>query len=244
MATALQATDALIRKLRVENVLSDDDVDAVRGLPLELVAFDARARIVKFGERPSRCGLLAEGFAVRSKSVPDGERQILSIHLPGDIPDLQSLELHVLDHDIEALTPCVIAFIAHSAVQALITARPSLRSAFWRETLIDAALFREGMVNLGRRSAAQRLAHLLSELSRRMDAIGLKTNQSYPLPMTQIDLADAIGLTPVHVNRVLQALRKTGAVEVGRGELRLTDAEQLFKLGEFDPLYLHQSPSS
>ncbi len=170
----------------------------------------AREVIVRDGERPTDCCLLVDGFAFRSKTTVDGERQVLSLHIPGEIPDLQSLPLGVMDHDLTTLTPCTLGFIAHADMIELNRARPNLAAALWRETLIDASIFREWIVNVGRRSATARLTHLLVELHRRLEAIGLTKGGEFGLPVTQADLADCLGLSTVHVNRVLQYLRREG----------------------------------
>jgi len=185
-------------------------------------------------------GLLIEGFACRSKTTDAGKRQILSIHIPGDIPDLQSLHLHVMDHDVTTLSRATVGFIPHEALRALTRERPTVAEALWRETLIDAAVFREWIVNVGRRSAVVRLAHLLAEIGRRLQTMGLAPGDRFELPMTQLDIADALGLTPVHVNRVVQELRRAGLLELRKQSVFLPDVPRLKEVGDFDDLYLHE----
>jgi CRP-like cAMP-binding protein len=234
--------EAMIRKLRQNTNLSQDDVDAIRGLPMHHKNLPANSLIVAEGDRPGQCCLIIKGFCARSKTSDEGRRQILSIHITGDIPDLQSLHLHVMDHDVRTLSACTLGFIPHDALRALTRARPVVAEALWRETLMDAAIFREWIVNVGRRSAAQRLAHFVLEVREKMAAAGLCTDHSFELPMTQLDLADALGLTPVHVNRVLQSLRSSGMLDIKRSEVRLGDPVKLKSLGGFDGMYLHPTP--
>jgi CRP-like cAMP-binding protein len=233
----------LIKRLRVSNELDPQDVRAIEALPIVGKFYSPHQKIVSDGDRPSESCLLVDGFVVRSKTTTTGERQILSIHIAGEIPDLQSLHLHVMDHDLSTLTGCTLGFIAHAAIRDLCVARPNVAAAFWRESLIDGAVFREWIVNVGRRAAVERLAHLIVELWTKLEAIGRARNNSFELPVTQIDLADCLGLTPVHVNRVLKYLRDDKLLETVRREYRLLDKSRLAILGQFNATYLHQSPS-
>jgi CRP-like cAMP-binding protein len=234
-------SDRLVRKLSISTNLNDDDVHAIGRLPIQLKALAAREVIVREGDRPGQSCLLVDGFACRSKMSEGGKRQILSIHISGDIPDLQSLHIHVMDHDVTTLSPCTAGFIPHDALRALTRERPRIAEALWRDTLIDAAVFREWIVNVGRRPAVSRLAHLLAESGQRLQAMGLVDGDRFELPMTQVDLADALGLSPVHVNRVLQELRRDGVLEFRKQTVALLDSPRLNEIAEFDDLYLHQS---
>lgn len=235
-------TDALVRKLRINTELDDADVAIIERLPFTREQLAPNSVIAREGDRPSRCCLVVDGFLFRAKTTDDGKRQILSFHVPGDIPDLQSLHLHVSDHDLVALNEATVGFIPHEALHALTRERPRITAALWRETLVDAAMFRDWIVNVGRRPAPKRMAHLLAELARRLEAVGLMKDDQAFLPLTQVHLADALGLTSVHVNRVLQELRKGGVVDLKDRVLRFSDAERLEQMGGFDPLYLHQDP--
>jgi CRP-like cAMP-binding protein len=239
----MHATERLMRKLRLSTALGPADIDAVERLPMTIRELPAQGAIVREGERPTQCCLVIEGYACRSKTTDSGKRQILSIHIAGDIPDLQSLHLHVMDHDLTTLSRCTVAFIPHEALRALTRERPLVAEALWRETLVDAAVFREWIVNVGRRSAASRMAHLLAEIGKRLEAVGLADGDRFELPMTQIDLADALGLSSVHVNRVIQELRRAGMLEMRRHTVALRDLPRLKELADFDALYLHQSES-
>ncbi len=233
----------LLAKLEATALLSNDDRQALSQLRVRVREFDAGATIVVDGERPSECGLVLDGLVYRHKLLGDGRRQILAFHVPGDIPDLQSLHVPVMDHSLGALTPTKVAFFAHADLRSLLQDAPALAGLFWRETLVDAAIFRVWMVGLGRRSAYGRLAHLFCELATKLRQAGLGRGESFPLPVTQQDLGDALGLSTVHVNRVLQQLRKARVVEVRSGRLTVLDWEKLAEIGEFSPDYLRQSGS-
>ncbi len=231
--------DRLIRKLESIAELSAEEKSAVRSLPLVLKNLPGDTDIVRDGDRPSECCLIVEGFACRYKITPAGKRQIMSFHIPGDIPDLQSLHLRVMDHSVGTLTPCRLAFIPHESLRDLMRRHPRIADAFWRDTLIDAAVFREWMVGIGRRSAYQRIAHLLCEMLVRCRAVGLTEDHAYELPVTQEELGDALGISAVHVNRVLQDLRQDGLIVLRGRYVSTPDWEGLKVAGEFDPTYLH-----
>jgi CRP-like cAMP-binding protein len=194
---------ALITKLTASNHLDGEDIRAINALPINARRLGPREVIVRDGDRATECCLVAEGFAFRSKTTIDGQRQIVSLHIPGEIPDLQSLHLHVMDHDLSTLTSCTLGFISHAALTQLNIARPNLAAALWRETLIDAAVFREWMLNIGRRSGPVRMAHLLAEFRQRLMAIGRVKHGAFEFPITQLELGDCLGLSTVHVNRIL-----------------------------------------
>ena len=236
-----RATDLILRKLRISTPLDDEDARAIESLPISVKSVPAHTAIVREGNRPGQSCLLIDGFVCRSKTTDAGKRQILSIHIVGDIPDLQSLHLHVMDHDLSTLSMCTIGLIPHNALRAVTRARPLVAEALWRDTLIDAAVFREWIVNVGRRPALARLAHMLAETGDRLQAMGLATRDRFELPMTQGDIGDALGLTAVHVNRVAQELRQMGLLELRKHSVFLPDLPRLKQLADFNDLYLHQS---
>ncbi len=168
-----------------------------------------------------------------------GKRQIVAFGIAGDIPDLQSLHLRVLDCSIGTLTPCRVGFITHEDLRDVCERYPRITAAFWRETLIEGAIFREWVINVGRREAYNRMAHVLCELLVRLRAVGLVEGHSCNLPITQGEFADALGITTVHINRVLQAMRVDGLIELNGDRLNIPDWEKLKQAGEFDPTYLH-----
>ncbi len=240
MPTAV--TDALKRKLSVTTRLDADDIAAVEALPINVRSLAAHELIVRDGECPQQCCLVVEGFAFRSKMTIAGKRQILSIHVPGDIPDLQSLFLERMDHDFAALTQATVGLIGHDVLRQLISQRIKVGEAMWRETLIDAAMFREWIVNVGQRPGPARLAHLLLELKERLALVGRVHGNTFDLPLNQQELADALGLTAVHVSRVMKELRERGLVDFRRHAVMIRDEARLRELGDFDQLYLHQNP--
>lgn len=195
--------------------------------------------IVAEGERPTDCKVVLEGFACRYKLLPDGRRQIMSFQIPGDFLDLQGFLAGEMDHSVGTLTPARVGFIPHDALVDVTERFPRVARALWRSTLLDASVFREWMVGMGRRSAYQRIAHLLCEMSLRLRLAGLASDGSYQLPITQAELADALGLSTVHVNRSLQALRREGLISFQSGRVAVHDWEGLIHAGEFDSRYLH-----
>jgi CRP-like cAMP-binding protein len=206
---------------------------------MQMVAIKADQDIVREGDRPSRSCLLLSGFACTYKMTKDGKRQIVSFNLPGDVPDLQSLHLKTLDNSIGTISPCSVGFITHDDLRAICERYPRITAAFWRETLIDGAIFREWVLNVGRREAYTRMAHVLCELLTRLRAVGLVEDHACDLPITQGEFADAIGVSTVHVNRVLQAMRANGIIELSGDRLKVPDWETLKRAGDFDPTYLH-----
>ena len=229
----------LIHKLESVLVLSEDEKDVLRKLSGTIKTVGPRQDLVREGDRPHECCLILEGFAYRYKLTEDGRRQIFSFHIPGDIPDLQSLHIDVMDHSLSSLTTCKALFISHETVRNLMQGCPRISDAFWRDTLIDAAVFREWILNLGRREAYGRMAHLLCEFYVRLKAVGLTNGDACDMPFTQAELADATGLSTVHVNRTLQDLRGEGLITLRAGSLSVLDWDRLREAGEFDPTYLH-----
>ncbi len=233
------AQELLIRKLGSIGELSGKQRDALRRLVAARVSVNAHTDIVREGDRPGSVTVLLAGLCCRYKLVTDGRRQITSFHIPGDVPDLPSLFLSVADYNLCSLAPSQLAAIPHAAMLALFHEQPDLAHLFWCGTLIEAAIFREWMVGIGRRSAFTRIAHLFCELIVRMQAVGLAPGYAIELPLTQTDIADALGLSTVHVNRTLQEIRAAGLIELGRGKLVARDWEGLCDAGEFDQTYLH-----
>lgn len=228
-----------VRKLESIAELTQEQRDALSGLGGTVRDLRRGENVVTEGEKPHACTLVLSGLLCRYKMVPDGKRQILAFHTPGDMPDLHSLFIEVMDHSLGAITATKILLVPHDKVRALLHATPSLMELLWRETLIDAAIFREWTVNVGRRSAYTRIAHMLCEVLIRMRAVGLADGDACSLPLTQEDIGDATGLSNVHVNRSLQELRGEGLIEVGRGALRILDWQRFKAAAQFDPAYLH-----
>ena len=234
---------ALIRRLRTSAGISEEDIKEIHALPITVKRHPADRAVVRDGEQATECCLIIDGFCARSKTLSDGKRQILSIHIPGEIPDLMSLFLHVMDHDLSTLTACTLGFIRHETLQQLHRRRPNVAEVFWRDTLIDAAMFREWIVNVGQRPAPARLAHVMVELRERLKVVGRLNGNSFEMPLTQEQIADALGITAVHANRVIRQLREDGIVEFQRGRVTVLDERKLLELADFDNRYLHQSPA-
>lgn len=229
----------LIRRIESVFTLTDDERQALKNLPMQLAVSKANQDLVREGDRPSRSCLILSGFTATYKITAGGKRQIMTFGIVGDIPDLHSLHLKVLDSSIGTLTECRVGFITHEDLCDLCTRYPRIAAAFWRETLIEAAIFREWVANVGRREAYTRMAHVLCELLVRLRAAGLVEDHSCNLPITQGEFGDAMGITGVHVNRVLQQMRTDGLIETKGTRLTIPDWDRLKQVGEFDPTYLH-----
>ena len=234
---------ALLRRLHTVSGLDDADIAAIRALPINVRHWEAGRTIVSDGERPTECCLVIEGFCIRAKTTASGQRQILSIHIPGEIPDLQSLHLHRMDHDLIAVAPSTLGFISHTSMRALTRSNPNVAEVLWRDTLIDSAIFREWIVNVGQRPAVNRLAHTVVELRRRLAVTGREAGDTFEMPLTQEQIGEALGVTPVHANRIIRQLRDDGIVDISRGRVAVLDEAKLAELAQFDDRYLHLDPS-
>ena len=218
---------------------SEDDHLALLDLPFMHRPFGKDAYLVREGQKTSECALLLKGYAFRHKLLRNGGRQIISIHIPSEFVDLQNSLLDVADHNVQCLNPCEVAIVPRAALMQLADQRPAIRMAMWIETLLDASIFREWVVNVGRRDSRARIAHLLCELAFRLDKLGLNQNGVVEFPLTQEQLADCTGLTPVHTNRTLQGLRRDGLIQLNTRSLSVLDWDKLKEAGDFDELYLH-----
>lgn len=228
-----------VRRLETRGPLGEANREAIRGLPFVRRTVDPATYLVREGEPPEACALLLTGFAFRHKVTGDGQRQIMSFHMPGEFLDLQNSFLEVADHNVQTLTRCDVALVAVAALRQLGQDHPLLARAMWIETLIDAAIFREWIVNVGRRDATARISHLLCEFALRLEAAGLARAHRYEMPMTQEQIADCTGLTPVHVNRVLKALGGQGLIVRERRSVTILDWDRLQEIGDFNTRYLH-----
>ena len=229
----------LVRKLESLITLSAAEKEVLAHLPLQVAEFRADQDIVREGDRPTRCFVVLEGFCITYSMIGDGKRQIMAFHIPGDMPDLQSLHLTVLDNSVGTITPCTVGFVQHHVLQDICERYPRITAAFWRETLTDAAIFRRWLTSLGRRDAYARIAHLFCEMALRLRAVGLAGGHSFAFPITQGELGDALGLSFVHVNRTIQELREAGLITLKGGHIEVLDWEGLKAAGDFDSTYLH-----
>jgi CRP-like cAMP-binding protein len=221
--------------------LSEEDAAALTALAWTRKEVQRDSYLAREGERATVCTVLLRGLAFRQKIVSDGSRQIISIHISGEFLDIQNCMLEVADHNVQALTRCIIATIQKEQLVELMNARPAIRRAIWLDSLIDASIFREWVVNVGRRDAVERIAHLLCELALRLKGAGLSDGPMFDFPLTQEQIADATGLTAVHTNRTLQRLRKAGLINLSSSKLTILDWDALADAGDFSERYLHHS---
>lgn len=229
----------LVRKLRTISTLGAEDEAAILALPTDARSIEAGRYVVREGDKPTHSCLLVDGFAMRSKLMGTGARQIVNVHVSGDMVDLQNSLLGIADHNVQSLTRITAAFIPREAIVELAFARPQVGKSLWKETLVEGSIQREWMSNVGRRDAISRIAHLLCEFAYRLNAVGIGAECNYELPMTQEQIADAVGLTPVHVNRTLRALDQQGLTVRSRRSVMISDLKRLEEVGDFRSLYLH-----
>lgn len=228
------------RKIQGFGPLSDAEMELLNEASGASKIVRANYDLIREGDKPGPVIVVLEGWACRYKMLPDGSRQITALLLPGDFCDLHVDVLDRMDHAIGTLTECRVATIGREKMSALLTATPTLTHAFWRAQLVDEAVLRAWIVSMGRRDSMERIAHLMLELHIRMRNVGLTNGDRFEMPLTQTVLADALGLTPVHVNRMFRALRERGAMEVGSGKLKILDIDALVRIAGFDGSYLHR----
>lgn len=229
----------LIRKLEQSDILSDEERSVLERSFTRIRDFKADEDIVREGDRPTESCIIVEGFAARYKLLPSGRRQISAIHISGDFVDLHSFLLKTMDHGVVTLSPSRAAFVPHAILSRITEQHPHLTRLLWLSTLIDAAIHRQWLTTMGRSSAVAQMAHLLCELHVRLNAVGLTNGMSFYLPITQEELGDALGLSTVHVNRVLTELKTGRLVQwAGGGAVTILDWERLREIAEFSPVYL------
>jgi CRP-like cAMP-binding protein len=239
MTTEHDSLDAFFRNVAAHCPLEEADRDSIRDLPFRLRRMDAGSYLVREGSIPGHCAMLVEGFAYRLKMTSSGSRQILAVCIPGDAVDLQNIFLEISDHAVQMLTRGIVADFPREPLQQLMLTRPAIGMALIQLTLVEASIMREWVVNVGRRDARERVAHILCEFAVRLESRGLASHDGFELPMTQEQLADATGLTPVHVNRVLKKLESEGLISRRRREIHFTDWRALQDAGDFTRTYLH-----
>jgi CRP-like cAMP-binding protein len=229
----------MLKKLAYWHPLEKSDEQALLALPHRIRDISPHHYIVREREAATHCCIMLSGFSVRHKIVGAGARQILSIHMKGDIVDLQNSVLGTADHSVQMLTEGQVALVPRDAVRQLALDHPRIGMAMWQDTLVDASIFREWIANIGRRKALTRVAHLLCEFSLRLKVAGLGEPTNYTLPMTQDQLADAVGLTPVHVNRTLKSLEHENLIARRQRSVTIGNWQRLADVGDFDSTYLH-----
>lgn len=226
-------------RLRARDAIGAQEEAAMRAIMSEPKQVRADKRLVRSGTDLDVSIILLDGIACRFKDLKNGERQITELHVPGDFVDLHSFTLKRLDHEIGTLTDVVIATVRHEELRRITENFPHLTRLYWYCTNVDAAIHREWEVSLGRRTALARVAHILCELSLRLEIVGLAKDGAYDLNLTQTDLAECVGLTAIHVNRTLRQLREDGVVTFRKGRVEIRDWQRLQRLADFNPNYLY-----
>lgn len=229
---------AHLKKVRLRTTISPDEERVIRGLVSETRQIAADNFVVRSGTELANSILLLDDWLARSKDLRSGERQVLEIHLPGDFADLHGFTLKRLDHDVMALTECIIGVVPHDRIMKLTEEHPHLTRVYWLSTNVDAAIAREMALSLGQRSAISRMAHLFCELHVRLGIVGKTFDDSFEFPLTQRELAECLGLTVVHVNRTLQELRRRQVIEAENRHVTILDKGALEAIADFDPDYL------
>ena len=232
----------LITKLEARDCLSHEEKALLGGLFNRQRDIAAGEDIVREGDRPWESTLLLEGFSGRYNLLRDGSRQITALHVTGDFVDLHAFLLKKMDHGITALTRCLVATAPHDRLRELTDRHPHLTRLLWLSTLIDGAIHRQWLVAMGRHSSVAQLAHMICELYVRLRDVGQTHDNRFRLPLTQTQMADMLGLSSIHVNRILRELREQGLMTWSSGEIAISDWDGLVRLAEFDPTYLSDMP--
>ncbi|MCK2056701.1 Crp/Fnr family transcriptional regulator [Methylobacterium sp. 37f] len=233
-----------IQKLGRRFSLSGEDEKALTGASAHLRKVQSRTALILEGDVPDHVHLIQRGFACRYKVLAGGGRSIVGFLIPGDFCDLNVSILGEMDHSIGTISSCDVVRIPRSVMNGLCGKHPGLNRALQWAGLVDEAILREWLVCMGRRSADEQVAHLFCELLIRLQVVGLATENSYPLPLTQLDLGDATGLSNVHINRVLQELRRLGLVVFKERHVTLPDVAAIKSYAGFNPNYLHLHPKT
>lgn len=232
------AIDLFLNRLCSHSRLNEDERTAILNLSTTPSQYAAHADIVCLGKMVDHSCLVSEGLIGRFGQREDGSRQFVSVHVPGEMVDLPSLMLPRSSTALHALTDSSILRVSHHQLRELSFRYPAIAAAFWRDCVLDAGILAQWVINLGSRHARSRLALLFCEFAVRYRLMDQSDGRSYRLPMTQEQLGDALGLTPVHVNRTLQGLRGDGLVSFDRGQVEILDPSTLEAVAEFDPAYL------
>jgi CRP-like cAMP-binding protein len=229
----------MVRSLSLREELSPADRAAILALPFTRRRLDAGQYLVWDGDRPQNTCLLLSGFAYRHKMSGNGGRQIVSFHMKGDLVDLQNSLLGTADHNVQMLTAGEVAMIPVEAIREIAFSHPDVGMAMWYESLVEGSIFREWVLNIGRRDARTRIAHLLCEFGLRLKVADIAEPTTYELPITQEQLADAVALTSVHVNRTLMKLERDGLITRTKRNIAIVDWNALARVADFEPRYLH-----
>jgi CRP-like cAMP-binding protein len=232
-------SNAFAERLRRHGPLSEAEAASLTMACRNIRDVRVGEHLIREGDKPDPVFVILEGWAFQYKMLPDGGRQILAFMLPGDFCDVHISVLEAMDHSVMTLTKARVAFLPRAHMETLVEASPAITRAFWWSQLVDQGVLRAWIVSMGRRKSTERITHLMCELYIRMHNIGLATDDRCDMPLTQIVLADAVGMTPVHVNRVLRALRLGNVMELRHGSLTILDPVKLASIAGFDSNYLH-----
>jgi len=231
--------EKLLIKMRARDYITEAEENILRGLVSETKMVAADFTVVRADTELFVSNILLDGLMCRYKDLGNGERQITEIHVPGDFVDLHSFPLKRLDHNVMTLVPSRIAIVPHDKIQSITETQPHLTRLLWFSTALDAAIHREWELSLGRRTSIARLAHVFCELHARLEIVGMTDGGRYNLPITQYDLAECLGLTPIHVNRMLRELRKSHLVTFHNKMVSILNFTDLKRIAEFTPDYLY-----
>lgn len=233
-----------LTRLLSHSALGETERRAILGLPSHPAQIQTHRDFVRLRERVGHACFVVEGLVGRFGQNRDGKRQITAVHIPADMVNLQSVAVPEACSALQALAVTTILRIPHEPLRDAATRYPAIAAAFWRESVIDAAVLAEWVVNVGRRDARSRMAHLLCELACRTQATGRRVGLRFEFPATQAHVADMLGLTPVHVNRTAQALRGENVIRIEAHAIEILDWNRLVAIGDFDPGYLHLGPAA
>jgi CRP-like cAMP-binding protein len=231
--------DKLLMKLRRRDDMSAEEESILRAAVSDIKDVGTDVTVVRADVDLFVSTILLDGLMCRYKDLGNGERQITELHVPGDFVDLHSFPLKRLDHNVMSLVPCRMALVPHERIHAITQTHPHLTRLLWFMTTMDAAIHREWQLSLGRRTSLARVGHVFCELHARLEVVGLVEGATYRLPLTQVDLAECLGLTPIHVNRTLRELRSQGLVTFRSKLVSIDNYEGLKRLAEFSPDYLY-----
>lgn len=232
---------SFIRKLEAFGPLPDRDKRALEQAMRRTRQVAAGRDLVRESDHPTQCRLILQGFSYRHRTVRAGRRQIMSFEIPGDLCGLHGVLLGQADHAVTTLTPCTVVTVPREVLTDWVENRPAVARALWCGAMVDAAVSRAWMLNIGGRTARGRIAHLLCEMLLRLQSVGLAEDGGCTLPIPPAEIADALGLSVVHVNRTLRGLHGEGLATPGDGQVTIDDLPGLQAVSGFDPAYLHLS---
>jgi CRP-like cAMP-binding protein len=229
----------MVSKLTNRSWISPEDRDRLLGLPSTARLFDAGSYLVREGDSPNHCNIIVSGLACGHKITGDGLRQIVAMHMVGDVVDLQLLYLEIADHNVQTLGRCEVVTVPRDALRRLLVEHPSIAHAVSTTILVDLSIASEWLLNIGRRDARKRIAHLLCELAARMDRADAAPGQDFILPMTQEQIGDAVGLTTVHTNRMIKSLIDDSLITFTKHAITIPNWSNLVRYADFNERYLH-----